>query len=94
MKSKFPAIEKACLEVDLDNGGINRFRSEKVARRDIREFIERTPLQEFLPDINRFLLALTGPELRAVCSDPEGRDDLMNRAPPFTDQLLNDFFDR
>ena len=93
--SGFPGIARAALEIALDNGGINRFRSEKMLRNELAEFLERQP-QEILPAIDAWLSGLSEDDLRNFCSGGEGepeRELVAASAPPFTDQLLNDYFD-
>lgn len=92
---RYPGIARAALEIALDNGGINRFRSEKQQRREMAEFLERQP-QEILPAIDAWLSGLSDAELQEFCSGGEGepeRERIAASAPPFTGQLLNDYFD-
>ena len=92
---RFPGIARAALEIALDNGGINRFRSETQQRRELSEFLERQP-QEILPAIDGWLSSLSHADLQNFCSGGEGepeREAVAAFAPPFTDQLLNEYFE-
>ncbi|MGF7005810.1 hypothetical protein [Aminobacter sp. BE322] len=91
---RYPGIVRAALEIAYDNGGINRFRPETKMRKEFADFLERQP-QEILPAIDAWLTGLSTEDLETVCCascEPEG-EALMAKAPPFTDQLLNDYFD-
>lgn len=92
---RYPGIARAALEIALDNGGINRFRSERKQRRELSNFLERQP-QEILPAIDAWLGGLSQEDLQEFCcgglGEPE-RELVAKDAPPFTDQLLNDYFD-
>ncbi len=91
---RWPGIQRAALEIALDNGGINRFRSEKQQQREFRRWLEKQP-QELLPAIDAWLSGLSDDDLQTVCSGGEGpeQDALLASGPPFTNQLLNDYFD-
>lgn len=89
---RFPGIKRAALEIAYDNGGINRHRSESAMLQELERFLARQP-SELLPDIDRWLLALSDSDLETVCCGEE-RDQLsiVKSAPPFTHQLLDDYF--
>ncbi len=92
---RYPGISRACLEIALDNGGINRGRPLKQQQRELARFLERQP-QEILPAIDAWLSGLSDDDLSTVCcggQDEPETQALRAKAPPFTDQLLNDYFD-
>lgn len=93
--NQFPGIKRACLEIALDNGGINRGRSQKQQAREMRRWLERQP-QEILPVIDVWFSSLSDEDLSTACcggQDEPETQALLATAPPFTDQLLNDYFD-
>ncbi|TIM13840.1 MAG: hypothetical protein E5Y67_15275 [Mesorhizobium sp.] len=90
---KYPGIKRAALEIAYDNGGINRMRSEKTMLGELARFLERQP-EEILPAIDAWLSALSGDDLQTVCAGEQSEVEVLLRgAPPFTDSLLNDYFD-
>jgi hypothetical protein len=90
---RFPGIARAALEIALDNGGINRFRPQEQQRRELSKFLERQP-QEILPPIDAWLTSLSDEDLStACCGEHSEMEAILASAPPFTDQLLNDYFD-
>ena len=90
---KWPGIRRAALEIALDNGGINRFRSEKQQQREFRKWLEKQP-QELLPAIDVWLSGLSDDDLQTVCGgEVTEADAILANGPPFTNQLLNDYFD-
>ena len=94
-RDRFPGIKRACLEIALDNGGINRFRPQKKQERELANFLERQP-QEILPAIDAWLSGLSDEDLSTVCcggQDEPETQSLRAMAPPFTDHLLSDYFD-
>jgi hypothetical protein len=92
-KHRFAGIERAAILIALDNGGINRFRPEAKVRKEFAHWIETQP-QEMLPPIDAWLASLTDEQLELVCCDTEnGGHELLLSAPPFTDDLLNTYFD-
>ena len=90
---KWPGIKRAALEIALDNGGINRFRSEERQQREFRRWLEKQP-QELLPAIDAWLSGLSDEDLQTVCDgEVTEADAILANGPPFTNQLLNDYFD-
>lgn len=92
---EYPGIARACLLIALDNGGINRERPVARQRRDMERWIAKQP-QEILPAIDAWLAALSDEDLDAFCCGGEDEPEteaIRATAPPFTDQLLNDYFD-
>lgn len=93
MSDLYPGISRATLLIALDNGGINRNRSEKRQQRDLLRFLERQP-QEILPAIDEWLSGLSKDDLETACCGEESEmEELLKDAPPFTDKLLNDYFE-
>ena len=91
---RFPGIARAALEITLDNGGINRNRSEKQQRKELSDFLERQP-QEILPAIDAWLSSLSKEDLEVACTGEHFEmAALLSKAPPFTETLLNDYFDQ
>lgn len=92
-EARFPGIARAAFEIAIDNGGINRFRSLKKQQRELAEFLERQP-QEILPAIDAWLSSLSDDDLSTVCCGEHSEmEAALVSAPPFTSQLLNDYFD-
>jgi hypothetical protein len=90
--SDFPGIKRAALEIAYDNGGINRFRPEVVVLHELEQFLARQP-SELLPDIDGWLSGLSDADLETVCCGEESDQlSLVKTAPPFTHQLLDDYF--
>lgn len=88
-------IEKACLLVALDNGGINRTRS---AARQSLEFKRWLAKQEYpnLSEIDAWLCALTDEQLEMFCCGGTGEpevDAFRATAPAFADDILTAYFD-
>lgn len=89
----YPGIRRAALEIALDNGGINRFRSEKKQGRELDRFLAKQP-DEILPAIDAWLAGLSDDDLlTACCGEQTEMEALLSSAPPFTDKLLDDYFD-
>ncbi|MBZ9659833.1 hypothetical protein LB523_12325 [Mesorhizobium sp. ESP-6-4] len=91
----YEGIKRAALEIALDNGGINRFRSEKMMSREFERWIVKQP-QEMLPAIDAWLSSLSREDLQEFCCGGEGepeRERISATAPPFTDDLLNRYFE-
>lgn len=90
---RYPGICRAALIISLDNGGINRLRSEDKQRRELSDFLERQP-QEILLAIDTWLAGLSADDIETVCSGEHTEaEEVLRSAPPFADKLLNDYFD-
>lgn len=91
--TQWPGITRAALEIAYDNGGVNRLRSEDQVRREIAAWLARQPA-DVLPAIDAWLSSLSDAELSDFCAGGDDRSqELAAAAPPFTDQLLNQYFD-
>lgn len=91
--SDFPNIYRACLEVALDNGGINRDRPVEQHRREFDQWLAKQP-QEILSDIEAWFASLSEEQLRSAVSGAEPEDQaLLASSPPFTDDLLTRYFE-
>lgn len=93
--NKYAALHKAFLVIALDNGGIHRDRSVERQAKEATVFLSKRD-SAFLAPIEQWLASLTDDEIETVCAG--GRDEpetieLMAKAPPFADDLLNDYFD-
>lgn len=90
----FSGISRAAFLIALNNGGINRNRSEKDQKQDLERFLSRQP-QEILPAIDAWLTGLSEEELEVVCTGEHFEMEvILSKAPPFTNTLLNDYFDQ
>lgn len=88
----YPGIERATLLIALDNGGINRNRSEEQQKAELEAFF--VGRREDLAKIDAWLLSLTNEQLEtACCGEHDEMAALLASAPPGTDQFLNDYFD-
>jgi hypothetical protein len=93
MSESYPGIAKAFLEMCYDNGGINRFRTEKEARRDLRKFIEKNG--DGIGDlaaIDAWLGSLTPDDLQTVCGEESEQIAVCESSPAFTHTLLDALF--
>lgn len=93
--SGYPGLAKACFQIALDNGGLNRLRPEKQLRRDITRWISAQPTEVIGP-IDAWLSTLTDDDIETVCcggADEPEQIALLEKAPPFTDETLNRYFD-
>lgn len=91
----YPGIRRAALEIAFDNGGINRHRSQKQQGREYERWIAKQP-PDILSAIDAWLVSLSNDDLFELCCGGEGepeREAITAKAPPFTEQLLNDYFD-
>jgi hypothetical protein len=92
VKTKYTNIAKACLLIAVDNGGINWTRSLRQWGNDFNRFISEP--HGFLPEIDAWLGSLSAEDLEMVCFGEQGEaDSLCEGAPPFTNDLLNSYFD-
>ena len=90
----YPGIAAACLAIALDNGGINRTRGAKKWRADYRRWIAKRDGN--LAEIDAWLAALSHDALEMVCAGGQDEPETIAAkadAPPFMDDLLNDYFD-
>jgi hypothetical protein len=93
MAHDYPGIRRAALEIAYDNGGINRARSERRMLGEFERWIARQPV-EILPSIDAWLGGLSNKDMVTVCAGEESEQAaILRSAPPFTDKLLNDYFD-
>lgn len=94
--AKYPAITKACLEISYDNGGVNRDRSEKKVLREMAAFLDRWPQgPEHLAPIEAWLAQRADAEIETICcGEHTEMQALLKDAPPFTGQLLADYFEQ
>lgn len=93
MKTQFLGIRKAALAIAYDNGGINRVRSERQMLREFNKWLARNSLEPYLPAINEWLSGLSNDDLSTVCGGEYSEAQaILDSAPPFTDSLLNDYF--
>ena len=91
---EFKGIKRAALEIAYDNGGINIYRSERKMVGELERFLAKQPI-EILPAIDSWLAGLSNEELSNVCcGEHTEMQAAMAFAPPFTDQLLNDYFEQ
>lgn len=89
----YPAIRKACLEIAYDNGGVNRYRPESQVKKEIDSFLSSRPYSDQFAAIDAWLADVTDEEFETVCAGDEvERDAVMRAAPPFTETLLDEYF--
>ncbi len=87
-------IKEACLLITIDNGGLRRDRPAAVVRTEMERFLEARPYHDLLPEIDRWLGTLSPDDFETVCCGEHTEMlALMEGAPPFTSDLLNDYFD-
>lgn len=94
-ETHYPGIARAALLIALDNGGINRHRSQQQQERERERWLATQP-EEILASVDAWLATLSDDQLEQVCCGGEGepeREAVMADAPPFTDELLNSYFD-
>ncbi|WP_062233091.1 hypothetical protein [Aureimonas sp. N4] len=92
---EYPGIAAACQLIALDNGGINRSRSVAKQGSEMRKWLAKQPA-EMVEPIDAWLSSLSEADLDEVCcgcADDEAHVALLMAAPPFTDELLNSYFD-
>lgn len=94
-KHRYPGIARAALEMAYDNGGVNRHRPERVTMKELDIVLAGGIDVAFdLSAIDRWLTELSDDELlTAVAGEHSEVQELMTRAPPGTDELLNAIFD-
>lgn len=92
IECQYLGIERACVEIAYDNGGVNRLRTEDQMRKECREFLSRSDFGN-LPEIDEWLNSKSDEFLREICSGEQSEiENRMKDAPPFTDSLLNQYF--
>jgi hypothetical protein len=94
-RAAYPGIRKAALEIALDNGGINRFRTQKQQERELNRWLAKQP-SEILEPIDAWLSALPEDQLTLVCSGGQDEPETVaakSDAPPFLDDILNSYFE-
>lgn len=92
--SAYPNIEKACLEISYDNGGVNRFRPETQVRKEMTDFLAGRPYSDHFEKIDKWLGGLSKDDLLTVCAGEESEQvKILSVAPPFTSQLLDEYFE-
>lgn len=88
------SIRKACLLISYSNGGVHRGRSERAVKAKIGAFLALLPYADALPAIDTWLATLNSEQLETVCDGEQSeRDAIMSNAPPFANQLLDDWFE-
>ena len=94
MTDRYPGIAKACFEIAIDNGGINRFRPELDQRQAFEAWLPTQP-QEWLGSIETWLSSLSDADLQLVASGGQDEPEtiaIRAKEPPFTDDLLTAYF--
>ena len=92
---EYPGIARACLLIALDNGGINRDRSEAQQNREMKRWLAKQP-EDVLTAIDAWLSSLSDDDLDTFCCGGEDEPEteaIRATAPLFTDDLLNSYFD-
>lgn len=88
----FQHIKRACQLIARDNGGINRYRTERRQEREMEEWLARQP-GDLLPDIDAWLGSLSDDDFDTVCTgEMSDQDRVLETAPPFTNGLLEAYF--
>lgn len=94
LDARFPNITKACWEITLDNGGLHRDRPEARIHKARAAFLMARPYYDLLPEIDRWLGDLSPEDFETVCiGEASEAEALLAPAPPFTETLLNEYFD-
>lgn len=92
MKCRWPGIERACLEIAYDNGGVNSMRPEKKVFQECRAFLEQND-NGYLDQIDAWLAAQTNEAISIIAGGEETEiEDAMQGSPPWTNALLNQYF--
>lgn len=95
-RHRYPGIAKAAIEMAYDNGGVTRARPERVTVEELDAVLvsDGFDVAFDIQAINDWLLALSEDKLLvAVAGEHSEVAELMLRAPPGTDDLLNAIFD-
>lgn len=91
---RYQGITRALLEIEYDNGGINRDRTENDALLESEEVLASCDDAD-LAEIDSWLASLNPEELQLVCCGEQSEaEEFMTRraAPTKTNGLLNDLF--
>lgn len=89
-----PNIERACLEISYDNGGVNRHRPETQVRKEMADFLAARPYSDHFAEIDKWLGRLSKDDLQTVCAGEESEQrSILSVAPAFTSQLLDEYFE-
>ena len=92
---RYPGIRRACMLITVDNGGLHRGRSERKVLSDMERFLAQRAYGDEFGAIDRWLAALDDEALQIVCCGEEREmEAAIERAPPFTSALLNDYFEQ
>lgn len=87
-------IRRACLLISRSNGGINRNRTQEQVLREMQKFLDLSPYRDELPGIDAWLGTLSPEDFETVCDgEMSEQDAILMTAPPFTNTLLNDYFE-
>ena len=91
----WPGLWRACFLITVDNGGLNRFRSEEKIKREFRDFIDRRPEPaEILRAIDDWLKDLDEERLETVTvGEHTEMEEALKNGPVFTDTILGAWFD-
>lgn len=90
---EFPGIKKACLLIALDNGGINRDRSEAMQEAELETFLAARAWPE-LKRIDEWLSGLSEADMETVCAGEYSEmQAAMETAPAELESLLCDYFE-
>lgn len=94
----FDSIYKACFAVTLDNGGLNRYRSEEQIKQEFDDFIVTYEARHLgsqnLFAIDAWFSTLSVEQMKTATGGEESEIEEMFLAAPFgANQLLNAWFD-
>ena len=94
--SAYSGIRKACFLITLDNGGLNRWRPEKAVHKSITDFLaSRAYESSVLATIDSWLSSLSDEGLERACVGEQSEMEafLTEHSPPFTNALLDEYFE-
>lgn len=97
MRSLYPSIYKAALEMSYCNGGINMHRTESDHQEDMDKFMksQSDEMNVLFPFFDSFLHGLSDEDLETVVDGEESeRQAIMMKGPFKLDQFLNDVFEK
>lgn len=89
-----PGIERAALQIALDNGGIFRDRPTWVWREEFREWLSKRT-EPNLDEIDAWLSSLTDDLLDTFatgCEEDSRFEELQKASPKGANELLDDYF--